>query len=478
MIEETDMKPVGHSRKRVPFIAIAAAVAATTDANAASPIPDLAYGGHGDGIARISLAAVPADSGSAKHAIVQPDGSVVLVGTTVAASALAEVVLARLDAQGRLDTSFGPEHDGFHRTAFAGNADDITATSDGKLVYAAHGPGADSVLIGRVHTDGTADTDFAGSGQIQLAPASIGAAAQADITTLLPQADGTLLALGWIGSGTSYQNCAIRLLADGSFDTSFGTSGRTCFAPEFSAGAFSMTFDGRVLADGRIRIAGYSQHTGGSNRDMSVAALRANDDAALDTSFGPAHDGWAFVGFDTGSGNNDEAHAIAIDASGRIVLAGSAGGPNDNDDIAIARLLPNGDPDLTFGSQGRVEVALDLGSSNFDNAHSVAVLPDGRILIGGVAYTSDVRLAGVAILLDSDGRLDTHFGSGGVYVQAPPPSAQTQIVQSLQQIVSGESFYMVGVALNASGQSEFAVTRAVMPLFADGFDEPAPLVQR
>jgi hypothetical protein len=63
-------------------------------------------------------------------------------------------------------------------------------------------------------------------------------------------------------------------------------------------------------------------------------------------------------------------------------------------------------------------------------------------------------------------------------VQAPPPSAQTEIVQSAQQIVSGEFIYMVGTALNASGQQDFAVTRAVMPLFADGFDTPAPLVQR
>jgi uncharacterized delta-60 repeat protein len=475
------MKPVENSNKRVPFIAIAAAIgvaAATIDASAVSPIPDLAYGGNGDGIARIALASVPADSGIARHAVVLPDGGLVLIGSTATGGATAQVVLARLDAQGRLDPSFGPMHDGFYRTAFVGGADDIQAAPDGALVYSAHGPGLVSVLVGRVHADGTPDTEFAGTGQLQLPPESIGGFGQADLTTVLPRPDGTLLALGWIGSGTSYQNCAVRFLADGSFDASFGISGRICFAPEFSAGAFSMTFDGRVLPDGRIRIAGYSQHNGGSNRDMSVAALRANDDAALDTSFGPAHDGWAFVGFDTGNGNNDEAHAIAIDGDGRLVLAGSAGGPNDNDDIAIARLLSNGEPDLSFGSQGRVEVALDLGVSNFDSAHSVAVLPDGRILVGGIAYTSDVRLAAVAIMLTSTGTLDTDFGNGGIYVQAPPPSPQTAIVQSLQQIVSGESIYMIGVALNASGQSGFAVARAVMPLFTDGFDEPAPVVQR
>ncbi|HVV96854.1 MAG TPA: hypothetical protein VHC92_06925 [Rhodanobacteraceae bacterium] len=475
------MKPTKNFMTSALFKAIAAAlgaVAATTGASATSPIPDLAYGGHGDGIARVTLAAVPADSGLAKHAIVQPDGRLVLIGSTTAASTLAQVVLARLDAQGGLDTSFGPEHDGFYRTAFAGNADDIRATIDGAFVYTAHGPSAASVLVGRVHADGTPDTDFAGTGQLQLAPESIGPGTQADIPTLLPRPDGTLLALGWVGGGTTYQNCVMRLLADGSFDVTFGMFGRACFAPEFSAGAFSMTFDGLVLADGRIRVAGFSKHNGGSNRDMSVAALRATSDAVLDTSFGPDHDGWAFVGFDTGSGNNDEAHAIAIDPIGRIVLAGSAGGPNDNDDIAVARLLPDGEPDLAFGSQGRVEIALDLGFSNFDNAHSVAVLPDGHILVGGVAYTSDVRVVGVAILLESDGTLDAHFGTGGIYVQAPPPSAQTEIVQSAQQIVSGEFIYMVGTALNASGQLDFAVTRAVMPLFADGFDTPAPLVQR
>jgi uncharacterized delta-60 repeat protein len=216
-----------------------------------------------------------------------------------------------------------------------------------------------------------------------------------------------------------------------------------------------------VLADGRVLLAGASVHSGGSAADMSVARLAAG--GTLDTSFGPDHDGWAFVAFDQGGTLNDGATSIAVDAAGRILLAGSFDTAQGSD-VAVARLLSDGQPDLSFGTQGRVQIALTPSSNHIDQAHSIVALPNGRILVGALLNSQ----AGVAIALEPNGALDPGFGVGGIYYQ---PQA-TPGVRSRKQILAGDYLYWAGDSVNAGSHSDFTALRAVMPLFADGFDVP------
>jgi len=255
-------------------------------------------------------------------------------------------------------------------------------------------------------------------------------------------------------------SCAMRLAADGSSDTSFGGGGgRICIAPALTTGATSITSSGHVLADGRILLAGASLHSGGSAGDMSVARLLS--DGTLDLDFGPDHDGWAFVAFDQGGTLNDGATAMAVDAAGRILLAGSFE-VADGQDIAIARLLADGRPDLSFGTQGRVQIELTPGSYHLNQANSIVELPNGDILVGALVNNA----AGVSIALKPDGEPDPAFGESGIYYspQATPP------VRSSQQILAGDYIYRAGDSVNTGGHSDFAATRAVMPLFTDGFE--------
>jgi uncharacterized delta-60 repeat protein len=459
------------------FALAAVPFAVTASVGAASPpLPDLAWGGSGDGIARIAAADVPASSGYATHAIVQPDGGVVLIGTA-SASADEQAVLMRFDAQGLPDAAFGPAHDGFYRTLFAGSGDDVAQTADGKLAYAAHASGFDAMLVGRLDADGVPDTSFFGSGRRLIGPSALmDDATQGYLGSLQPQPDGGMLAFGFIvvsSTPAQYFSCAMRLLPDGATDTGFGSSGRTCIASTPSPAAASQALVGTVLADGRILLAGASRHPGGSGWDMSVARLDAN--GLLDASFGPDHDGWAFVGFDQGGTMSDGVQAVAVDGSGRLLLAGFLEGVNGTD-IGIARLLPDGQPDVSFGTQGRVQVTLDLGGFDNERAYSITALPDGGILAGGPADTDGWSI-GVAILLDDAGQLDPRFGDGGVFLQASPSAPQTAKVESLQQILAGDHLYMIGDSLNAASRLDFAVTRSVLPLFVDGFDHrPVPPV--
>src|SRR5262245_52046565 len=102
---------------------------------------------------------------------------------------------------------------------------------------------------------------------------------------------------------------------------------------------------------------------------------------ALDSTFG--FGGKGIAAFDDGGQNADTAAAIAIQADGKIVVAGKAQGPNNNLDFAIARFLSTGAPDPDFGDNGKVRIPFDGGGSNDDEAFAVAIQPDGKIVVAG-----------------------------------------------------------------------------------------------
>ena len=155
--------------------------------------------------------------------------------------------------------------------------------------------------------------------------------------------------------------------------------------------AFSPTLDGSVFAvavqlDGRILIGGeFTKVNGGSRGHLA----RLNPDGTLDDTFG------------SGSGANTPVHAIAVQDDGRIVVAGDFSAIHGAAWTRIARLNPDGSPDATF-NQGA-----------FPNGRvlTVAIQPDGRILLGG-AFT---QVGGVTrnflARLNINGSLDGSFNA-------------------------------------------------------------------
>ena len=117
-------------------------------------------------------------------------------------------------------------------------------------------------------------------------------------------------------------------------------------------------------------------------------------------------------------GRTDEASAVAIQPDGKIVAAGSyAGFGNDTRTFAVVRLDPDGTPDRTFGSNGRVLTAFPNGSAW---AAGVALQPDGKIVVAGTATAArggpDFALAryypdgSPDTSFSGDGKLTTDFG--------------------------------------------------------------------
>lgn len=184
----------------------------------------------------------------------------------------------------------------------------------------------------------------------------------------------------------------VRYLPDGALDSSFGDGGVVITDVGSSEGAGGIA----VQPDGKIVLAGAS--------DGDLALLRYLPDGSLDPAFGVG----GVVRTDFGGRSTDSASAVGLLPDGRIVAAGSSNvvAPFD---FALARYLPNGSLDASFGVGGRV-VTDASGDGNGDAARAMVLLPDGRAVVTGTSSSGDLVLVGYA----ADGSLDPGFGDGGI----------------------------------------------------------------
>lgn len=167
---------------------------------------------------------------------------------------------------------------------------------------------------------------------------------------------------------------------DTSFDGDSGTGNGIVTTP-VGPGSDS----GRAVAvqgDGKIVVAGESD-TSSNESDFSVARYSGTD-GKLDTGFdGPAGTGNGKFTI-TVSSDFDAARSVAVDGSGRIVLGGPAT-PAADREFAVARLNgSDGSLDLAFSGG---TLTADLGPGN-DFARSLALQADGRILLAGSSDNS------------------------------------------------------------------------------------------
>jgi uncharacterized delta-60 repeat protein len=290
----------------------------------------------------------------------QPDGKIIIAGAVDGA----DFAVVRYN----LDVVLGPDHsfgnNGVVVTDFGTQSDvanSVAIQPDGKIVVA--GRTADSFAVARYNPDGSPDTSFSGDGKVTTPANSIqGGFNEAKAVAI--QADGKIIVTGDAGLFAS-----VRYNPDGSLDGTFGDHGIARDSVGSNSGAEAVA----IQTNGRIVVAGHG------SGDLAVARYNAN--GSLDPSF--SGDGKTLVDV---SGAMDAAHAVAIDTSGRIVLAGEADGL-----FAITRLLgdtaTNPSPTPTPGALGNISTRLPvLGGDN--------VLIAGMIATGNVPKKVMIRAIG------------------------------------------------------------------------------------
>jgi uncharacterized delta-60 repeat protein len=143
-----------------------------------------------------------------------------------------------------------------------------------------------------------------------------------------------------------------------------------------------LTADGKIVLAVEAAQLGIFQHT----------LARLDTSGFVDDTFG-TH-GVVRNAFAAGG---DFARALAIQADGRIVAAGSTR-PTDSfsDDMLITRHDANGALDATFGTSGKVLV--DFFSSA-DGAAAVLIQPDGKIVAAGIARNANTNSLAIVRVL-------------------------------------------------------------------------------
>lgn len=217
-----------------------------------------------------------------------------------------------------------------------------------------------------------------------------------ELNRILVLEDGKILGVGVRRPGGLVQGFIVRLNMDGSLDESFNGQGYQVVSDDGGAALIQLVALG-VQSDGKILAAG--TYVAGSE---DILVVRLNADGSFDDSFGT--EGWVRTPV---SPSTDSASGLAIQADGKIVIGGFAGGR-----FMALRYLPDGSLDPDFGSSG---VSIQNYDGEIDFGRDVALQSDGKIILVGQARSGGVTGFGI-VRLNQDGSLDESFGQlGWVY---------------------------------------------------------------
>jgi uncharacterized delta-60 repeat protein len=245
---------------------------------------------------------------------------------------------------------------------------------------------------------------------------------------------------------------------DGDPDVEFGSLGSLILPFPGGLTVQEAFIDVHALPDGRLLVSATVDSGGAAGTDFGV--MRLHSDGTVDSSFGDS--GARIVGFDRpGSDNADVARNLVVQPDGRILVVGDAAGGIGGVDMAVIRLTPEGSLDPGFGTGGKTTIAFDLGASperRNDLAVRLAVRPDGRIVIAGLASTAAGTQMAVA-RLTSGGVLDTSFdGDGKRTIDFGGGLADTSVAYKVLIAADGQRMYAVGGA-SFAGNLDYAVAR-------------------
>jgi uncharacterized delta-60 repeat protein len=314
------------------------------------------------------------------HAVaLQTDGKLVVAGYTVTGrtknnQSNYDFAVLRYDTDGSLDASFGTG--GKVTTDFAGSTDEaagVIVQPDGRIIVVGQSSfvnadgltGGTDFAVARYLPDGSLDADFGSGGKLTTDIAGAGDFAE----NVALQKDGAIVVSGRVGTpgdSSADHTGVTRYSAGGELDASFGTAGKVLVKNLEVGEGLALQNDGMLLMTGTSR-------TGGTAR---FATMRLAANGGVDAGFGT--NGLVTTAFSTG---DDGARAVTVQSDGKILVAGQSG-ILSNADFAIARYGADGKLDPTFGTGGKLGHDFFGG---FDGAESIALQPDGKIVVGGFA---------------------------------------------------------------------------------------------
>ncbi len=404
--------------------------------------------------------------------------------------------LATAQLAGTLDPTFGTA--GITTTSIGPNnetAHAIAVQADGKIVVAGETWNNSNVVedfaLARYNSDGSLDNTFGTNGFVVTDMQQ-----STDVVKAIAiQPDGKIVVAGHSDNTFNYDFAVARYLANGTLDNTFGTNGKVI--KNFGSTDFGLAM--ALLPNGKILVSGRAYN--GQNGDFALIQLNSN--GTFDNTFGTAGAMMADL-----FGEDESANAIAIQADGKIVLAGDRYANNGSlfavarfnpdgsldpsfsfdgklstaigtmsdviygvaiqtdgkivaagisntaaiSDFALARYLPDGTPDNSFSGDG--QLTTNISSNGGDYANAIAIQPDGKILAGGVVPGNNSISDFAVVRYLSDGSLDATFGNNGIGIadfNTGNDKAKAMVLHQGKIVITGSS--------DKNSQTAFAVAR-------------------
>ncbi len=386
--------------------------------------------------------------------VTQPDGKLLVGGQFSAVGGVPRNNLARLNADGSLDTGFNPNANGPVRALLVQGDNRIVLGGDfTTLQPGATGTATTRNRLARLNADGTLDTAF---------NPNLGGLLLPQVHALLLQPGGQIVAGGTFTTAQptglaapATRNYIARFNADGSLDTAFNPN----------ANGFVLALAQHV--DNKIVIAGgftTLQPTGDATASTRNRIARLNANGTLDSEFNP--------------NANNGVTALAVQRDGKIVLGGyfttlqPPGYESPASRTHLARLNVNGTLDSEFYPRAEGDVT------------AIALQADGALLIGGPFNAVWGRGAasvsrGFIARFNGDGSLDTEFAPavnaavgafafqsdgkviiGGHFTRALPKGAVTALVRNHLARLNPDGSFDASFELDAGGRPLVSITQA------------------
>lgn len=382
----------------------------------------------------------------------QPDGKIVVAGYISPSKGIEDFLLLRLNIDGTPDMGFGTE--GRVVTDFgAGNeqVSGLALPTGGKIVVAGQSNldvNTPRGAIAQYNSDGTLDNSFDGDGKVIV---SLGRDAR--LNDVAVQNNGKIIIAVGVFGASSF---VMRYNPDGTQDSSFGNAGRQNIA----CGELAVQPDDGIICD--------------SSRFPVLRATRLNPDGAVDSGFGT--NGTVEPQFDNTDASISSFLGAIIVSNGRFTILGSVGTLSGGSDVAIAQYYNSGSLDTSFDVDGKTTIDFGLGASQ---ANAIAVQADGKIITAGSGFSGALgKNRFLLSRLNPNGSLDNTFGDAGTIIArfpppcsncpAPSPAAVAIGIQPDGKIVvAGANFELLRFNPDGSADNAFGDAGKVAPRFTE-----------
>jgi uncharacterized delta-60 repeat protein len=310
------------------------------------------------------------------------------------------IIKATPNAPGNLDTTFGNNGVVIEDIGGSDVPRGLALRSDNKIwvivdSFDINFTSAQSYLL-LYNSDGTLDTTFGTNGMVSISP--INSVTDDGVAAIVLQPDGKIVIGGSVDTDGNKNFAVFRFTDAGAVDTTFGTGGvittPVSLSADDEAASVAIQADGKIVAAGNV-----------GNSDFAL--VRYEPDGSPDPTFGVG--GIVTTNFPIGMSSGVEwANDVIIQSDDKIVAAGRSSGR-----FGVARYNTDGTLDSSFGNMGVVSTV--VGLDPFMSAYAVAQQADGKLLVSGTGYNDvDGNYAWALVRYNSDGSLDTDFGTDGI----------------------------------------------------------------